>query len=378
MRKTRAIIHLDHLIHNLKTIATLCPNSRICLAVKADAYGHGALRIAQSALQAGVYALGVATADEALELRAGGIQSPILLFGIAAPDELPDLIRADIELFCTDQAFMADIAKCASNLGQTAAIHLKIDTGMGRIGCQPSAALDLARLASADFRNSLRLAGVCTHLPRSEESDKSYTKRQIAEFAQIVGDMRKAGIKPGLVHAANSGGICLHSGSHFDMVRPGIMAYGYPPGEAGFEQIDLKPVMELRSTISFVKRVPAGTGLSYGHRYSTTDDSWIATVPIGYGDGLPRAASGKLNFQVLDAQGNPTIIAQQVGTICMDQCLVRLGPGSQPCPAKRWDEVVVFGPKPCPESAQSLAKTVGSIPYEICCGINKRVPRTYP
>ncbi len=387
MRSTRAIIHLDHFRHNLGIIQALCPSSRLCLAVKADAYGHGAVPIARTAIECGVQALGVATVGEGLALRQAGIMAPILLYGIADTAEMVEAISSEIELFCADHEHLQTVISAAKTAGRRARIHLKVDTGMGRIGCPPNEARQLARASQNPL---IGLHGICTHLPLSEDPDSSFTRQQIERFNALVDEIRADGIDPGLVHSANSGGLGLFPEARLDMVRPGIMAYGYPPGPDGFGHLDLRPVMELRSAISFIKPVAAGTALSYGLRYRTSEASWIGTVPLGYADGLPRLASGKLHFTEIPGSG-PTIQTAtsdqpprgfpQVGTICMDQCLVNLGPvnPAQPdmVPTGRWSEVVIFGPPPARETAATIAASIGTIPYEITCGISARVPRVY-
>jgi alanine racemase len=370
MRATRALIHLDNFRHNLGIIRGLCPDSKICLAVKANAYGHGAVVMARAAVENGVHALGVATVDEAAELRNAGIVAPIILYGIAAWDELPTAISRGVELFCTDHEQMDAIGAAARLVGKRARIHLKVDTGMGRIGCDPSGSRELAK---ASLGLSVDLVGICTHFPVSENPDPSYTDGQIGRFKAIVDEIRADGIDPGLVHAANSGGLGLFAEARMDMVRPGIMAYGYAPGDEGFGHLDLRPVMELRSAVSFIKAVETGTPISYGHRYQTPGPSWIATVPVGYADGLPRVASGRIGFRIPPLGDN----YPQVGTICMDQCMVNLGPSGGEPPVARWDEVVIFGPQPGAETAATIARAAGTIPYEITCGISLRVPRVY-
>jgi alanine racemase len=254
-------------------------------------------------------------------------------------------------------------------------VHIKIDTGMGRIGASPEDAPDLARFIAA--QPFLRLDGVCTHLEVSDSeqhADVAYTETQLVRFRGALDAIKNAGIDPGIVHAAASGGILHHPASYFDMVRPGILLYGYAPGNEGEEKAGVRPVMELATKISFLKKVRKGETVSYGRRWTAPQDTTVATLPVGYADGLPRTASGTLWF-IINGKRCP-----QIGTICMDQCMADLGPGDT---ARLWDDVTVFGgdrgdgPDAVPLTAASIAERSGTIPYEILCGIGKRVPRIY-
>ncbi len=370
MRATRAIVHLENLAYNLANIAGLLPDrTSVCVPVKADAYGHGALPVSRAALSLGASHLAVATVGEGIELRAAGIEAPILLLGIPHPDELGELATAALEAFVTDAEYAESLARAARKAGVTARVHLKIDSGMGRIGCSCEEAAALAGIVSET--EGLALAGVATHLPVADsraDGDMAYTERQIGRFLGAVESVRKAGIDPGIVHAANSGGILQHPSSHLDMVRPGIISYGYLPDPALAGFIDLKPVMELETAIAAIRSVKAGTSVSYGRTWTAERDTVIATIPVGYGDGLPRRASPGLTVGI-GGTAYPV-----VGRICMDQCMVDLGPGSA---VRRWDRVTVFGPAPAPNSAADVASFAGTIPYEITCNVNKRVPRVY-
>ena len=250
-------------------------------------------------------------------------------------------------------------------------VHLKIDTGMGRAGCSVEESLGLAR--QIDACPSLELAGTATHFAVSDSADErdiAYTKTQLARFNEAVGAIRDAGIDPGIVHAANSGAVILHPDAWFDMVRPGILLYGYKTVQENeispLEPLRAEPVMELKSTVVLIKKVKKGESVSYGRTWIAGQDTNIAMLPVGYADGLPRLASGK--WQVLIG-GNVYPI---VGLICMDQCCIDLGPDTD---VRRWDEAVIFGGQT--GNAAALAAAVGTIPYEITCNINKRVPRIY-
>ncbi|MDR1898747.1 MAG: alanine racemase [Treponema sp.] len=364
MRITRAIIHPDRLRRNIQAVrGHIGPKPLICMPVKADAYGHGAVPVAAAALEAGVQYLAVAAVSEGAELRKAGFRAPILLLSIPCPEELPEAAALELSPLVADREFAGDLARAAAAAGKRLPVHLKVDTGMGRIGCPPGAAADLAAYIAA--LPSLEYAGTATHLAAADspaEVDVLYTKEQLARFREALGDIRKAGLDPGIVHAANSGAVILHNEAWFDMVRPGILLYGYP-AVPGFPVL---PVMELRSGIAFIKRVKPGESLSYGRTWTAAEETLVATIPAGYGDGLPRGLSGKLSVYIRD---RPYPL---VGRICMDQCMVNLGPDSD---IRRWEEVSIFG-GPAPD-AGAAAALLGTIPYEITCGINKRVPRVY-
>jgi alanine racemase len=369
------MIHIGALRQNIAFIRSLVGRRKILAPVKADAYGHGAFEIARAALEAGASHLGVARVSEATELRAKGIDAPILLFSVPDADEIQAAVAHDITCFVPDTQLADAICRCAEKNRKPASVHLKIDSGMGRIGVATEEAPEFARaIAGSTF---LRLEGVCTHLSVSDStapSDIDYTKAQIARFSRAVKEIEKCGVNPGVVHAAASGGVLLYPESHFDMVRPGILLYGYPPSAALAEKAKVRPVMELVTSVSFLKKVGKGTAISYGRRWTAPEDTVIATLPAGYADGLPRTASGKLFF-IINGRRYP-----QVGTICMDQCMVNLGLDP---PVRLRDDAILFGgvprgnPEAAPLTAAAVAEIAGTIPYEILCGIGKRVPRIY-
>jgi alanine racemase len=337
------------------------------MPVKADAYGHGALSIAREALCRGAAFLAVATVGEGAELREAGITAPILLFSVPLPEELDDMIANALIPFVPDRAFAEAVAAAAARAGVAAPVHLKIDTGMGRVGCRPEEALETARYIAS--RASLQYAGTATHLARADSRDpeaEAATTRQIERFTDALDAIRKAGIDPGIVHAANSGATLLRKDAHFDMVRPGILLYGYPPSPELADISRTEPVMELVSRIVFIKKVRKGEPVSYGGTWTAPEDRFVGTVPAGYGDGLPRALSGS-GFTV-GIRGRRYPLA---GRICMDQCMVDLGPELA---VERWDTVTLFG-KDSSFTAGDIAAAVNTIPYEITCNITKRVPR---
>jgi alanine racemase len=358
----------------------------ICVPLKADAYGHGALRIARAALDAGARYLAVARVQEGAELREGGIVAPILLLSLPLPEELPQVIFHRLIPLIPDKEFADEAAAAAERAGKKLPVHLKIDSGMGRIGCRPDDAADLALYIRR--RKSLEYEGTATHLAAADSAagdDIRYTKLQLARFREALASITAAGVDPGIVHAANSGAVVFHGDACFDMVRPGIALYGYSPGEKTGQALPVTPVMEVLTHISSIKEVKKGEPVSYGRTWTAPRDTLIAVIPIGYGDGLPRALSGRYSVGIRNAA------YPLVGRICMDQSMVDLGPEGG---IERWEEVRVFGGASysgdMPEgsvdsgaagavtgSAADIASILGTIPYEITGNINKRVERVY-
>jgi len=378
--RTTAIIHLNRFKKNINSVKTRIGKNRlICVPVKADAYGHGAVQIAKAGLEAGASCFGVATVAEGLALKKGGIKAPILLFSQPNPDEIRQIVSAGLIPFVSDAEFVSILNDYAKTAKKKLSVHIKIDTGMGRIGCAAKEAPELARqIVKSKW---LKLTGTATHLAVSDSTNKrdiDYTKKQIACFQKAVKAIRAAGIDPGLVHAANSGAVILHPDAWFDMVRPGILLYGYksvteheaPPDQlkklAKYKSLAVEPVMELSSTVVLIKKIKKGGSVSYGRTWTAETDTLIAVLSVGYADGLPRLASNK--WQVLIGGK----LYPLVGRISMDQCCVNLGKKTK---VNRWDEAAVFGSPN--NDAAALAKITGTIPYEITCNINKRVPRVY-
>ena len=370
MRATRARIHLGRLKANIGAIRSrIGPGPAICVPIKADAYGHGAVRVAVAAIRAGASHLAVASVQEGVELRESGIVAPVLLLSLPLPEELPDIVAHRMIPLVADEEFAREVAAASEAAGERTAVHLKIDTGMGRIGCRPEEAADLAR--SIAGMGALVLEGTSTHLAVADSmngDDIAFTKTQLARFSGALLAIRQAGVDPGIAHAANSGGVALHPDSSFDMVRPGLLVYGYLPVPDDPDPLPVQPVMELDTRIVFLKTVRKGESVSYGRAWTADRDTVIATLPVGYADGLARRLSGRLNALIGDR------LYPVVGRICMDQCMVDLGPGSV---IRRWDRAVLFGPDPRGPSAADLARELDTIPYEITCGINRRVPRVY-
>jgi alanine racemase len=258
--------------------------------------------MAETALEEGAAFLAVATVGEGALLREAGITAPVLLLSIPIPEEIPELIANKLIPLVGDKDFIRELAAsrslAAERGGEPLSVHLKVDTGMGRVGCPPESAAELAALIAGS--KGLTLGGVATHLAVSDSlvpDEVRYTKEQLARFSGAVESIRKAGIDPGIVHAANTGAVAFHEDAFLDMVRPGILLYGYAPDGAETVQ-PVKPVMELVSQIVFIKRVKKGETVSYGRTWTADRDTTIATIPVGYGDGLPRRLSGDFSVRI--------------------------------------------------------------------------------
>ena len=338
----------------------------MCLAVKADAYGHGIVEIGKAAAGFGVDYLAVATVDEAVDLRRSGVSLPILLYSLPTPEELPSVIEHAATPVVSDLEIAQLIQDEARRADKRVDVHLKIDTGMGRIGCRPEEAAPIAERLG-DFGN-LRLAGVSTHFATADSASQDQTRDQIARFNEAIAAIRGRGIDPGIVHAANSGGVLQYPEAWYDMIRPGILAYGYRPSDAVASDFAFTPVMELRSKVIHIKEIEAGSPVSYGATWHAPQRTFIGTIPVGYGDGYSRLLSNRGSVFI----GGRTYPI--VGRVCMDHIMVDLGPR---CEIDRFADVTLFGPNAGGPDADQLAHLCGTIAYEITCAVTKRVPRIY-
>ena len=368
MRATRAVIHLDNFRRNIDAARKKAgPHPKILVSVKANAYGHGAVPISRCALEAGAEYLSVAAVSEGAELRAAGIIAPVLLLSQALPEELAEIVSLDLSPLVSDWEFIEQLAGAAQSAGKRISVHLKVDTGMGRMGCRPEEAAPLAAKIAAC--RELSLGGIATHLAVSdsrESGDYAYTKEQLRCFREVATSVKEAGIDPGIVHAANSGALVFHDDSYFDMIRPGIFLYGYSPAASMSGGLSSEPVMEFKSAVVFIRKARKGEAVSYGRTWVAPEDTFIGVIPVGYADGFPRLLSN--NYSVL-IRGKAYPIA---GRICMDQFMVDLGNETE---VQRWDDVVIFGPGFT--TAADIAEKLNTISYEITCNINKRAPRVY-
>lgn len=368
LHPTRAIISLAAFRNNLRAVRSFVGKRvKIMAVVKANGYGHGMLAMARAAMRWGVDYLAVARVDEGLALRAAGVEAPILVFEVAPAELVRAAVAARLELTVVSVEQARQVSETAGAHGMTARVHAKVDTGMGRLGMGYAAAASVVE--SVVGLPSLALAGVYSHFATAEEQDQSFARLQLVRFNRVLQDLAQRGIAVPLRHMAGSGAIMTFPEAQFDMVRPGVMLYGYAPrrGMPGSEK--LVPVMSLVSHISMLKRVEPNTGISYGRRYVTRSHTRIATVPIGYGDGYSRMLTGKAEVLI---HGKRFPVA---GTVCMDHIMVDVGnvdaiqPGEAVTLIGREGDLAV--------TAWDIAERLGTIPYEVTCMVAERVPRVY-
>ncbi len=368
--QTHARIHLQNIRFNIEGIRrTVGPERKILIAVKANAYGHGAVEVSRMAEQIGVDWLGIATVPEGMQLRAAGITLPILKFGPTFPEEMGAAVEHDITLAVCDRVNADALEAVCRQAGTQATVHIKVDTGMGRVGVAPAEAPSLAAHIECACPH-LYLEGVFTHLPVSDIADPTYTRDQIARFRATVDAIHTTiGRRVELVHCANSGAVLAHSEGWFDMVRPGIMVYGFRPDVETPDTIPLKPGLSFLTRLSFLKQVDTGTSIGYGRTWVAPERTWIATIPVGYADGFNRLFSNR--GRVLIGGCSYPI----VGRVCMDQSMVNLGPETT---TRVGDEAVLIGRSGGEEiSTVEWAEKLHTITYEVTCQINARVPRVF-
>jgi alanine racemase len=363
-RSTWAEVNLNHLEHNFKEVESILnPKTKILVTVKADAYGHGLIPVAKRLVACGVDYLGVASIDEGIKLRKAGIKIPILLLGLILKKDIGPLFTYQLIPTVCDRSMAVALNTRAAVLKQRIPVHIKVDTGMGRIGVLHNEALEL--VTHIHKLKNIIIQGIFTHFALAD-IDRKFTDKQIYLFNKLVSDLENNGIIIPLMHAANSIGLIKHGNSHFTMVRPGLVIYGlYPKKNLG---INLKPVLSLKTRVVFIKQVGSGYGISYGATYLTKRPTRIVTLPVGYGDGYPRNLS---NLAWLLIGGRRFRIS---GRICMDQIMVDVG-NFKP---KIGDEVVLIGKQGKQQiTAEELADLSGTISYEIVCGLGSRIPRIY-
>lgn len=370
-KRTWAEIDLDALAHNMREIRRITdPHAQIMAVVKADAYGHGVAECARTLLDNGADRLAAATLDEALELRKIFFDVPILILGSSMEEEARELILNDI----TPNVYTYELAEALSQkaveLGRKVKVHVKLDTGMSRIGFVAresgnEAVIDeIKRISKLPM---LEIEGIFSHFSTSDEADDAYTRHQFRCFMDVCKGLEAEGVNIPIKHICNSAGIMMYPEYHLDMVRPGVILYGmYPSDEVDKSRLDLRYVMSLKSVITYVKEIEPGRGVSYGKEYIADGMAKIATVPIGYADGYSRLLAKNAKIAV---NGGLFPIA---GRICMDQCMIDVTSVNN---IKRGDEALIFGDGPV--TVDDIARWLGTINYEITCMVSRRIPRVY-
>ncbi len=366
-RPTRAEIDLGNIRHNVRTFVELVgPACRVMAVVKADAYGHGAVEVSRAALEAGASRLGVALVEEAEELRGAGIEAPLHLLFEPPPEAADRVVELGLIPTVYTAGYARELSRSAVSRGRRVPVHLKVDTGMHRVGVSPEEAPALAREVCS--LSGLELEGVYTHLATASVPGDPFAEEQMERFDAVVRALREEGLRVPLVHAAASGAAVSMPRSRLDMIRLGIAMYGLLPGPAYAGMVDIRPALALRTRISHVFRALKGEGVSYGLTYRCPRDTWLAVLPVGYADGVPRALSNRWEV-LIGGKAYPL-----VGTVCMDLCLVDLGedrrdPGEEVTVIGGWGEERV--------GVERMAEVLGTINYEVTCCIGKRVPRVY-
>ncbi len=366
-RPTWAEIDLNALIRNLESIRKVVgKKAELMAVVKANAYGHGICQVSHTLVEKGVNKLGVATVDEALKLRNSGITSSILVLGSVLFEEAKVAVENDITVTLCDERLVDALLVIAERTGKVPKVHIKVDTGMGRIGVWHEDAVKFVEHVAS--KKEINIEGIYTHFS-SAARDKVFTTMQIESFNKVIKDIEEKGINIKYKHASNSVAIVDWKEARLNLVRTGIMLYGIFPKKDFYKKFTLEPVMSLKTRIVFLKNTPAGRAISYGRTYITQEPTKIATIPIGYADGYGRILSNKAEALV-----NGKYV-RVVGCVTMDQTLLDVGPAGD---VKVGDEVVLIGGQAGSSvHIEKIAKLSGTIPYEILSTITERVPRVY-
>ncbi|MFC1621516.1 alanine racemase [Candidatus Omnitrophota bacterium] len=366
-RPTYAEIDLNAMRHNLRKIKGIVGKDMEILGiVKADAYGHGMLEVSRTLLKQGVKYLGVASLDEAASLRAAGIKAKIIVLGSILPQETEGVLKYNAIQAVSDLRIAKALSKLARKKKKNIRIHIKIDTGMGRLGFWHEEAIGFVKTI-ASLKN-LIIDGIFTHFP-SAESDAPFTQKQIKDFNFLMKELWRCGIDIPIKHTSNSMALVDFKESHMNMVRPGLIMYGLHPREDLLKRLDLRPVLKLKTKIVHLKSLARGRSVSYGRTYVAGEDTKIATIPVGYGDGYSRHLSNRADVLIKGRR------APVVGRVCMDMTMVYVGHIKD---VKVGDEAVLIGSQGKDIiRAEELANLIYTIPYEIVCNIGRRIPRIY-
>jgi alanine racemase len=369
-RPVWAEVSLAAVRHNTAVMAARAPQAQLCAVVKANAYGHGVLPVAEATLDGGATWLAVALVEEGAVLRDAGVTAPILLLSEPPADAMADVVglRLTSTLYSQDGVRALAAAVADAGWGEALPVHVKVDTGMHRVGAPPAQAVEVA--LAVERSSHLRLEGLWSHFAVADAPENPFTAQQARRFEDVVGRLRTFGVSPPVLHACNSAGVLAHPGCHYDLVRCGISLYGVAPSPALDGYADLRPAMSLHARVSQVKQVAAGEGVSYGLRYRPASSAVVATVPIGYADGVPWRL-GVTGGEVLIGGARRPI----AGSVTMDQILVDCGDDTTVVPS---DEVVLLGEQGGRRiEAWEWAERVGTIAYEVLCGIGPRVQKIY-
>ena len=370
LKRTWADVDLDALAHNYRTIKEHIPaGTRFLGVMKADAYGHGAVPISHALVELGADYLAVSNLEEAVQLRRGGIRAPILILGYTPPTYAENMIYLDMTQEIHSLEYAQQLNDALNGTNFILNVHLKLDTGMTRIGFTAYGNEQaLEEMVQAAHLPHLQIEGAFMHFCVSDSldpEDRAFTRMQYERFIRALDYLEAHGIRPEICHCCNSGGTMLYPEYAMDMVRPGILTYGVLPAPELTGVLDLKPLLSLRTTVSQIRQFPANTDVSYGRTYTTPTDRRLAVLSMGYADGLTRSLSGRVSFLL---RGK---LVPVVGRICMDMCMVDV---TEVPDVQVGDEVTIIGPeRPC----DLLADQLGTISYEVLCGINKRIPRIY-
>ena len=375
LKRTWADVSMDDLEHNYNAIMGHVPSGcRFLGVIKADAYGHGAVPVSQALTDLGAAYLAVSNLEEAIQIRRAGIRTPILILGYTPPEYADSMVFMDITQEVHSLEYAEALETALSGTNYILNVHLKLDTGMTRIGFFAYGAPQTAEQLLAVCRmRHLRVEGAFTHFSVADSKapdDVTYTKAQFARFTAMLAELSAAGVQIELRHCCSSGATILYPEFALDMVRPGIATYGLAPSADAAGVLDLRPIMSLHTSVAQIRDVPAGTDVSYGRTYTTEKPTRMAVLPIGYADGLSRALSGKAAFRIHGKD------APVIGRICMDMCMVDV---SGIDGVSVGDTATLFGYDetgaliPC----ERVSDALGTIPYEVLCFVNKRIPRFY-
>jgi alanine racemase len=370
-RPVWAEIDLSAIAHNAGVLCATATPARLCAVVKAFGYGHGPVRAAEAAVTGGAAWLAVATVEEGVQLRQAGIPEPVLLLSEPPPSVMGDVVswRLTPTLYTAEGVEAAAKAVAVFGGTQPLAVHVKVDTGMHRVGASLAEAAELA--VAVHRSRELALEGLCTHLAVADEPGHPFTAEQLARFDSLVRELASVGVRATLLHAANSAGALDHPASRYDLVRCGVALYGLAPSpELAAQCADLRPAMALKARVTYVKEVAAGERLSYGLHYRLDRASVVATVPIGYADGVPRRLADNGAEVLIGGRRRPI-----AGSVTMDQITVDCGDDASVAVG---DEVVLIGSQGAEAiGAWEWAERLDTIAYEVTCGVSARVPRVY-